>query len=228
MLSKRNILILKIIVEEFIKSGDMIGSKSLLAKYDLWVSSATVRWDMAKLEKLWLIYQPYNSAWRLPTTSWIRVYIDYLMEQTPSFLLNNENINLKNTHNNLYDFIHDKITQLSQRTKEISFFGFIEDKFLEYSWFSFALEKKKNDVKDIIKIIKFLENKNVFLEVIKNFNVEQWIKIFIWEENFINDFKNISILLKPVVINEKKWYIWIIWNISQNYSFNISALKTII
>ena len=66
-LTNRNIEILKIIVEEFLQTGEVLGSKSLLKKYDLGVSSATVRNDMATLETLELIYQPYNSAGRLPT-----------------------------------------------------------------------------------------------------------------------------------------------------------------
>ena len=61
-LTPRNIEILKIIIEEYIKTGDVLGSKLLLKKYDLGVSSATVRNDMATLEALKLIYQPYNSA----------------------------------------------------------------------------------------------------------------------------------------------------------------------
>lgn len=66
-LTNRNIEILKIIVEEFLQTGEVLGSKALLKKYDLGVSSATVRNDMATLETLELIYQPYNSAGRLPT-----------------------------------------------------------------------------------------------------------------------------------------------------------------
>lgn len=67
-LTPRNIEILKIIVDEYLETGTVLGSKLLLKKYDLGVSSATVRNDMAHLEKLELVYQPYNSAGRLPTT----------------------------------------------------------------------------------------------------------------------------------------------------------------
>ncbi|HBA44913.1 TPA: hypothetical protein DCZ31_02930 [Patescibacteria group bacterium] len=48
----RKIQILKLIVEEYIKTGDITGSKSLIKKYSLGVSSATVRNDMALLEKM--------------------------------------------------------------------------------------------------------------------------------------------------------------------------------
>lgn len=48
----RKITILKIIVEEYMEFGGITGSKSLLKKYDIGVSSATIRNDMALLEKM--------------------------------------------------------------------------------------------------------------------------------------------------------------------------------
>ena len=84
-LTQRNIDILKIIVEEYLSTGEVLGSKLLLKKYDLWVSSATVRNDMAKLEQLELVYQPYNSAGRLPTSKWLRAFVNYLMNDTLSY-----------------------------------------------------------------------------------------------------------------------------------------------
>lgn len=83
----RKITILKIIVEEYMEFGGITGSKSLLKKYDIWVSSATIRNDMALLEKMGLIYQPYNSAGRLPTSLGMRVFVDYLIDHLPDNLL---------------------------------------------------------------------------------------------------------------------------------------------
>ena len=58
----RKVQVLKYIVESYLKTGDVMGSKALLESYDLGVSSATIRNDMAALEKMGLIFQPYNSA----------------------------------------------------------------------------------------------------------------------------------------------------------------------
>jgi heat-inducible transcriptional repressor len=79
----RKVQVLKYIIEEYIKTGEVMGSKSLLKQHDLGVSSATVRNDMASLEDMGLIFQPYNSAGRLPTTRGLRVFVDYLMETMP-------------------------------------------------------------------------------------------------------------------------------------------------
>ena len=65
----RKIQILGLIVQEYIQTGSVTGSKSLVRNQtEITVSPATVRNDMNALEKMGLIYQPYNSAGRLPTT----------------------------------------------------------------------------------------------------------------------------------------------------------------
>jgi len=51
---------------------------------------------MAKLEKLELLYQPYNSAGRLPTSKGLRAFVNFLMETTPEYFLEEKNISHKN------------------------------------------------------------------------------------------------------------------------------------
>jgi len=49
---------------------------------------------MAKLENLELVYQPYNSAGRLPTSKGLRAFVNYLMQSSPDYFLYENNINL--------------------------------------------------------------------------------------------------------------------------------------
>lgn len=67
--------LLKIIVEEYIKTAEPVGSKLLVEKYDLNLSPATVRNDMAELEAENLIAQPHTSAGRVPTEEGYKFYI---------------------------------------------------------------------------------------------------------------------------------------------------------
>lgn len=229
-LTGRNIDILRIIVEEYLETWDVLGSKSLLKKYDLWVSPATVRNDMAILEKLELVYQPYNSAWRLPTTKWLRAFISYLMQATPDHFLE-ESVSNKKTDNikNLNDFIYKIIFELAKNTNEISFFIVEEDSILEYSWIAnFMKKNNKRMWEEVFNVIKMLEDKENFTRFIKQLPTSPWVNVFIWEENVTPYLKDYTIILKPVIINWKVWYIWIIWWLMMNYSFNISAVRWII
>jgi transcriptional regulator of heat shock response len=228
-LTTRNITILRIIIEEYLKNWEVIGSKLLLSKFDLWVSSATVRWDMAKLEKMNLVFQPYASAGRIPTSSWIRAYIDYLMTETPSHFLNENNIELWNNIKNISDYIYNITNSLSSSTEEISFFSIPKSNILWYSWISSFIKKnKKNYLNDSLKIVEMIEDRIRFMEFLNSFVLKTWINLFIWEENNLNYLKDFSIIIKPIIVNNEKWYIWIIGNLQQNYSFNISALRGIL
>jgi len=229
-LTPRNIQILKIIINEYIETWNVIGSKLLLKKYDLWVSPATVRWDMAKLEKLDLIYQPYNSAGRLPTSKWLRAFVNYLMEETPSYLLKEENINLKDKNiKTIEDYIHKITSELAKNTWEIAFLGFPEKNILIYSWIANFLRKNHKKMWDsIYPIIDMLEDKHSFLKFISSHNLNLWVNVFIGDENILPYLKDFTLIIKPIHINWELGYIWIIWTLQMNYSFNISAVKWII
>lgn len=74
-MNKRQEQLLKSIIQEHVRSANPVGSKLLAEKYRLDVSPATVRNDMAQLEKEGLIYQPHTSAGRVPTEEGYRYYI---------------------------------------------------------------------------------------------------------------------------------------------------------
>lgn len=70
--------ILKLIVEYFIRYAEPIGSKTLVDKFKLDVSSATIRNEMNALEKLGFIEKPHTSGGRIPTEKGYQYYIDNL------------------------------------------------------------------------------------------------------------------------------------------------------
>lgn len=79
MLSERKKKILAAIVEQYIKTGEPVGSKGLMGMLDFNVSSATIRNEMAELASLGYLDQPHTSAGRVPTQLGYRYYIDNLM-----------------------------------------------------------------------------------------------------------------------------------------------------
>lgn len=82
-IEERKLRILQAIVDEYIKTGEPVGSKSLSSLPELSVSSATIRNEMVALEQLGLLEQPHTSAGRVPTFKGYRLYIDRLMKPHP-------------------------------------------------------------------------------------------------------------------------------------------------
>lgn len=81
MLTPRQELILKAIVEEFIKSAEPVGSKTLVEKYNLDYSSATIRNEMNYLEQIELLEKTHTSSGRVPSTKGYRYYVEHLMDK---------------------------------------------------------------------------------------------------------------------------------------------------
>lgn len=79
-LTDRKQKLLRIIVEEYIRTAEPVGSKAIAAMPDVTFSSATIRNEMAELTQLGLLEQPHTSAGRIPSAAGYRLYIDELMQ----------------------------------------------------------------------------------------------------------------------------------------------------
>ncbi|HJR45632.1 MAG TPA: heat-inducible transcriptional repressor HrcA [Actinomycetota bacterium] len=75
-LGERRASILKAIVSHYVTSGEPVGSKTLVERYKLGVSPATVRNEMGWLEEAGYIFQPHTSAGRIPTDAGYRHFVD--------------------------------------------------------------------------------------------------------------------------------------------------------
>src|SRR3990170_7951735 len=73
--------ILATIVKEYSETANPVGSEELVAKYHFRESSATIRNEMAALEKSGFIFQPHKSAGRVPTDKGYRYFVNELMRR---------------------------------------------------------------------------------------------------------------------------------------------------
>ena len=80
-LSDRKIQILQAIINDYIETAEPVGSRTIAKKYNLGISSATIRNEMSDLEEMGLILQPHASSGRIPSDMGYRLYVDHLMQQ---------------------------------------------------------------------------------------------------------------------------------------------------
>ena len=83
MTQSRRMLVLRAVVEDYIRSQEPVGSTTVTKDHDLGVSSATVRNDMAALEDEGYLIQPHTSAGRIPTEKGYRYFVDRLATVVP-------------------------------------------------------------------------------------------------------------------------------------------------
>ena len=81
MLSDRRRLVLRALIEEYIARALPVGSRTLVERYNLRISSATVRSELSLLEDMGYLAQPHTSAGRIPTDYGYRAFVDDLLNE---------------------------------------------------------------------------------------------------------------------------------------------------
>lgn len=110
--------ILAAIVKEYSETAMPVGSQELTGKYRLNISPATIRNEMAVLEKSGYIYQPHKSAGRVPTDTGYRFFVNELMQrfelsEKERRMLKQELLKLQSAHEQLGRSLSKLISQIS-------------------------------------------------------------------------------------------------------------------
>ncbi|MSS64420.1 heat-inducible transcriptional repressor HrcA [Velocimicrobium porci] len=79
-LDERKLKILQAIIQNYLETGEPVGSRTISKYTDLNLSSATIRNEMSDLEDMGYILQPHTSAGRIPSDKGYRLYVDTMME----------------------------------------------------------------------------------------------------------------------------------------------------
>lgn len=80
-LDERKVKILNAIIQNYLETGEPVGSRTISKAAELNLSSATIRNEMADLEEMGYIVQPHTSAGRIPSDMGYRFYVDHMMEE---------------------------------------------------------------------------------------------------------------------------------------------------
>ena len=116
MLNQRQTKLLKIIVEDYIKTARPIGSKAICD--ELKCSSATIRNEMGELETLGLLEKMHTSSGRVPSEKGYRYYVDNIME--PKELTGEEMLKLQTIFKNNALVLSDAIERSMEIISELT------------------------------------------------------------------------------------------------------------
>ncbi len=82
-LSEREVRVLEAVIQVYIETAEPAGSQTIVQRFPLGVSSATIRSAMSELEEKGYLYHPHTSAGRIPTDRAYRWYVDNLVRRAP-------------------------------------------------------------------------------------------------------------------------------------------------
>ncbi len=120
-LDERKKQVLHAIVDDYVSTNEPVGSNALIERHNFRVSSATLRNDMAELERLGLIEKPHTSAGRIPSDRGYREYVNSLM--TVDQLTEEEQSEIKSRIDSSIDEVTNLLKNATQTLSEAT--GFV-------------------------------------------------------------------------------------------------------
>lgn len=225
-LTVRQQKILAAIIKEYSESANPVGSKELEDKYNLKCSSATIRNEMAELEKSGYIFQPHKSAGRVPTDFGYRFFINQLMHrfelsEKERKLLRDELFKLKSAHEQLGRSITNLISQISGQAA----FMLMPHEANATGLSKIIGEPELSDpdaTKAVAQLLEHMEDHSTELFKQKNDKAE----IYVGGESPLPVPKNLSLVVSKVNLKDgKKGVVGILGPKRMSYAKNLSILE---
>ncbi|PIV89979.1 hypothetical protein COW46_05630 [Candidatus Gracilibacteria bacterium CG17_big_fil_post_rev_8_21_14_2_50_48_13] len=225
---ERKFRILKAIIESFIVSAEPVGSKFLLEKMDMDVSPATIRNDMSWLEKHGLLYQPYTSAGRVPTTHGFRMYVDELMGESHVSAMAQGDIAVDSLKRQVAeDRIYYAVSLLARTCGGVSFATIPPHGKAYYLGLSNILQTPEfTNSMEASTVVKVLEDQELFLDLLHQLPIDDEVRVFIGEENILPEIQSCSLIavtFSSATLGDG--ILGILGPKRMNYAFNMAALN---
>jgi heat-inducible transcriptional repressor len=158
-LTARQTQILKALIDEYIATAGAVGSENLDKKFNLGVSPATIRNEMATLTKSGYLKQLHTSAGRVPTPMAMKFYIDQLMEERQMSLADEVKTKEEvwDSRNNLDNLLDEATHALADRTKNLAVTVIDEGKMWQAGYANIFKNPEFSDMTACADLFSFLE-----------------------------------------------------------------------
>lgn len=167
-LTQRQIKILKCIVEEFIETAAPVGSENLERKFNLGISSATIRNEMSSLTQLGYLKKSHLSAGRGPTSMGLKYYVRNLM--TPKALSVTEEIGAKEKvwdyRNEFEKLLKETTRELASRTRSMAISTTDQGAIYSYGASNLLEEPEFFNIDVTKTVLSLIDNTNYWFDII--------------------------------------------------------------
>ncbi len=208
--------LLDVVIENYIESGDPIGSKFLNSLENIDYAPSTIRKYLNALEKEWLLYQPYNSSGRVPTVTWLSQFLDkYISTQEEQ-----QNLEVDDARKDM-KYLVESLWHVADWVVV----GFLRnDEYFYLGINNLLKEDLKDEYESTRNIVRFIEDRKIVKtldkKIIKNNKVYY---------TFIeNEWTTISLLYAKIKMNDYDGILSIIGPARVDYKHNVKILVKIL
>lgn len=230
MTDERKNQILRAIVKHFIETAHPVGSQTILISYKFNVSPATIRNDMAALEREGMIYQPHTSAGRIPTSKGYREFVDKMTdleaarrEARLELSRLREDYALEKAREKIYDAVN----LLSRSTQNVGF-ATVPNRRTMYLGLSNVLKQPEfHDTMTASQVVEILENDDRFSNILNQLKIGNEPKIFIGEEDMLEQIKSCSMIVARYNCEGFDGYLGVLGSTRMRYAYNLAIVEEV-
>ncbi len=228
----RRMEVLRAIVEHFVDTAEPVGSNTILVSYSFNVSPATIRNDMASLEKDGLIYQPHTSAGRVPTDEGYRLYVDTFDDYKNALLEARNAIQKAQAEMQIHQAkqkIHELVNLLAHVTNNVSFATIPGSERTFYLGLSNIIRQPEfiYDTNRASQVIEVLEKNDNFINILKDLSINDSVQLYIGKENIIPEIQSCALMVTKLKLLNHYTTIGLLSPTRTNYAFNRAVLEQI-
>jgi len=158
-ITARQTQILKTLIDEYIETAEPVGSQALEKKYNLGVSPATVRNEMAALTSSGYLRQPHISSGRVPSPKAMKFYVDQLMEEKQMSLADEVKAKEEvwDSREDVDKLLEDAVKALAERTRNVAVAATDEGKVWHAGYANIFANPEFSDLRDCANLFSFLD-----------------------------------------------------------------------
>jgi len=227
-ITERQSAILMAIIKEFMGDANEVGSLSLVEKYNLGVSSATIRNEMVKLMSLGLLEKNHISSGRLPTDQALRLYVSKIIDRSSLSPLVSVEIRQGIFRDRFSkDIVIKSILQILAKETDSVVFLILDDDVRYFGLANILAFDEFQSVEKIKSVISILED-DVFLKNMAEKYAGSGVSLLIGGESGVGTLQNCAMAFTKIPFwNKNNSYVGVIGSKRMDYSKVIPALREI-
>ncbi len=222
--------LLEAIIDQFIRTGEPVGSKNLLKVSDFCLSCATIRNEMRALGDEGFLVQPHISAGRVPTAKGYRVFVKQFMDPTrQERTVRKKFDSLKEQYFQRKDQerTYEAVSLLSQMIPDVAFATVPHKPSVYFLGLAHILRRPEFQENPLLasRVVEVLEEK--LTEVLAQLEVDEQVRYYIGEENIFPQFQSCSVMLTGYKVRDFQGVVGVLGHLRMDYAYNTVALEMV-
>ena len=226
-LTERQIKLLEAIISEYSESSEPVGSKTIVKKYLIKVSPATIRNDMAELLEEGFLEMMHTSSGRIPTAQAFRYFIEKLMHEEEIPVLQ-EVAFKQRLWPQRYEFekmLRNGVLSLAEATNHLSL-ATTKDGFVTQAGVSRILNSSEFWNIDVAKsALEFLDKFEVLEKLFSDLDSRQEVTVAVGKEIGLPNMEHCALVFAPFNTGKKAGYISVFGPSRMKYQFVVPAVR---